>query len=355
MSIPEIHTNVLLSEYTSIGLGGPARFFVECTSPGELRSVLMKAKQDRLAVQILGGGSNIIFSDNGFDGIVIKVALRGLEFGKNIGEVTAGAGESWDAFVQHCIENDLAGIECLSGIPGLVGGTPIQNVGAYGQEVRETITRVEALDRESLEVQTFTNEECRFSYRNSTFKTESAGRYIITRVTFSLNKFGRVQVRYPELQKHIDGAVRLDSLTRGRQQLDAVRSAVLSLRGKKSMVIDPGDPNTRSVGSFFTNPLLTAREFAELQRRWESLEGTGSIPVFPSGSDMKVSAAWLVEHAGFAKGYRKGGAGISAHHALALINCGGTTVDLLSLARDIQENVFGKFGIRLEREPIVVA
>lgn len=353
MPLPDIHSNIPLSQHTSIGLGGPARLFATCTSPGELRSVLNKAKQERIPVQVLGGGSNIIFSDRGFDGIVIKVAIRGSEFRGN--EAVAASGEPWDEFVQKCIEKDLQGIECLSGIPGLVGGTPIQNVGAYGQEVSETILYVETLDRNTLEVQTLSNEDCGFSYRNSRFKTRDADRYVITKVAFSLHRNGKPQSRYPELLNHLESAGNIRALTPGRQQLQAVRSAVLALRRKKSMVIDPADPNTRSVGSFFTNPVLSHKEFEDLQRRWEGLEGTGSIPIFTTGSQIKVPAAWLVEHAGFTKGYRKEGAGISTRHTLALINCGGTTHDLLTLAAEIQKTVYEKFDIRLEREPIVVS
>ncbi len=335
-----------LSHHTSLELGGKARYFVECASVSDAQSALRWADEKRLRVQILGGGSNIIFSDNGFDGLVIKAGMRGIQMNDN-GTVIAGAGEPWDDFVGTMVEHDLAGIECLSGIPGFVGGTPIQNVGAYGQEVRETIISVQALHRKTLDVVTFTKEECSFGYRTSRFKTANAGEFVITSVKFQLRQNGQPSIRYPDVEKYF--------ASHGIQTtLANVRRATLAIRKMKSMVLDPADPHSRSAGSFFTNPVVTSEEFTGIQRRWESLEGTGSIPSYPSRDKMKIPAAWLVEHSGFAKGFRKGGVGISANHALALVNYGGTTAELLSLAHDIQRSVDSKFGVRLELEPVVV-
>ncbi len=345
MSTRDVLEHVSLKHYTSLELGGDARYFVECASVTDLQLALEWARKKNLRVQILGGGSNIVFSDNGFDGLVIKINMRGISVHDDI--VSTGAGEPWDSFVGRMIEYGLGGIECLSGIPGLVGGTPIQNVGAYGQEVCETIVSVEALDRERLETVTFTNEECLFSYRTSRFKTTDAGRFVITAVEFKLNKNGKPAIRYPDVEKYFTAQGVQPTLLN-------VREAIRSIRKKKSMVLDPADPYSRSAGSFFTNPVVSREVFAETQRKWESLEGTGSIPSYPSNDKVKIPAAWLVEHAGFVKGFRKGGIGISANHSLALVNYGGTSEELLSLAHNIQRSVQSKFGVRLEIEPVVV-
>ena len=309
-----------------------------------------------MRVHILGGGSNLIFADHGFNGLILKIDLRGVAIDSTGTKVSAAAaaGESWDEFVGQCIEHDLAGIECLSGIPGFVGATPIQNVGAYGQEVSETIESVRALDRKSLEPVNIPGHDCRFGYRQSRFKSDDRDRFVITEVRFRLTKFGQPQIRYTELQRYVDSNLSLSGLSQGRQALDAVRSAVIALRKKKSMVIDPADPNSRSVGSFFVNPILAKEHFSTLQDRWKASGHEKAIPVFPAGNGMKVPAAWLVENAGFPRGYRRNGAGISSNHSLALINCGGTTKELLDLAGEIESGVHQKFGIQLQREAVVV-
>ena len=354
MSVEEIfQEDIPLAPYTSIGLGGRARYFATCGSVGDLRDCLTWVAAKNLPVQILGGGSNIIFSDSGFSGLVIKIALEGVDFSED-GEqvqVIASAGQDWDAFVRICVERGLAGLECLSGIPGQVGATPIQNVGAYGQEVQETITQVRALDRRTLEIVEFTGAECRFAYRQSRFKAEDRDRYVVVEVTYHLRPDGRPELRYPELRRRLEEQLDLDSLESGAPVLSAVREAVLQLRRGKSMVADPEDPNAHSVGSFFLNPVLTKDQFAVFAER---IGDRSSIPTFDASGGIKVPAAWLVERAGFHKGHRRKGAGISAHHALALINCGGTTCELLELAAEIQQEVFKKFGIKLDREPIIV-
>ncbi|MDE3059013.1 MAG: UDP-N-acetylmuramate dehydrogenase [Bacteroidota bacterium] len=351
-----LQKSIPLAPLTTIGLGGAAEFFSECETVEHVCAGLEFSKRERLSVQIFGGGSNVIFSDAGFPGLVVKIAVRGIHF-EHDGEwmiVRAAAGEVWDHLVHVCIEKGLAGIECLSGIPGLVGGTPIQNVGAYGQEVKDTIVEVRVLERETLREKILKNAECGFSYRASRFKTQDSGKFIVTEVSFRLKKEGRPTVRYPEVKKIVETAVPLSSLADGRASLEAVRSVVLSLRKKKSMLIDPNDPNSKSVGSFFLNPVIEQKQFSIMSERWKKIGDGSEVPAFPSEDKVKLSAAWLVEHSGLTKGYRKGGAGISSNHSLAIINCGGTTRDVLALASEIEERVFGKFGIRLVREAVVV-
>jgi UDP-N-acetylmuramate dehydrogenase len=348
--------NEPLSLHTTIGLGGNAHSFTICTTVDQIKECLAYAKERNLPLQVIGAGSNIIFPDTGYPGLVMKVGLQGVSIDEdsNGATITAQAGEEWDAFVRLCIQRDCAGIECLSGIPGLVGATPIQNVGAYGQEVRETIVALTALDRQTLAEVKFSGSECGFSYRQSRFKASDADRYIVTSVTFRLRKRVRPEVRYAKLRNYLESHGNLDALEPGRPTLEAVRSAVLALRKKKSMVLDPSDPNTRSVGSFFMNPVLTREQFDALDKLWKRRGKADAIPTFPAEKGVKVPAAWLVERAGFHKGFRKGGAGISSNHALALVNYGGTTRELLELASEIQEGVYAQFGIRLEREPVVV-
>jgi UDP-N-acetylmuramate dehydrogenase len=351
-----IQKNVLLAPLTTIGLGGAAKYFFECTTIEHIYAGLEFGKRERLPVQVLGDGSNIIFSDAGFAGVVLKIALKGIRF-EDDGEwmiARAAAGETWDAFVRACIEKGLGGIECLSGIPGFVGGTPIQNVGAYGQEVKDTIEEVEVLERATLKEKILKNTECEFSYRASRFKYQDSGKFIVTEVTFRLKKNGRPVIRYPEVKKNIEAAIPLSSLADGKESLGAVRDVVLSLRKKKSMLIDPSDPNSKSVGSFFLNPTVEMDHYSALSSLWKKIGDGSEMPAFPSEKKIKLSAAWLVEHAGFAKGYRKGGAGISSNHSLAIINCGGTTRDVLALAAEIEKRVLEKFGIRLVREAVVV-
>lgn len=351
-----IQRNIPLAPLTTLGLGGPAAEFAACTTIDDLRQAVRSTVVRMAPLHILGGGSNTIVPDEGTTGLVVHIALRGVKFTDD-GDgvlVDAAAGEPWDELVLRCINEGLGGLECLSGIPGLVGATPIQNVGAYGQEVSQTIVHVDVLDRSTLEERTFAGGECGFRYRQSRFKSDDAGRFILTSVTFRLRKQARPEIRYPELGRYLQEIGETVSLPAGKPALDVVRNAVLTLRKRKSMVIDPADPNTRSVGSFFVNPVLHPAELEEAKRRWTGSGGDVPLPTFPSDEGLKIPAGWLVEHAGFPKGYRKGGAGISANHALALVNYGGTTRELLELAEEIQAVVFGRFGIRLEREPVVL-
>ncbi|HEX6098271.1 MAG TPA: UDP-N-acetylmuramate dehydrogenase [Thermoanaerobaculia bacterium] len=338
----ELQENVSLAPLTTIGIGGPARFFFRATSVDEVREALAWARERSLATFVLGGGSNLLIADAGFDGVVIHVDLRGVtvESEDAFAMVKVAAGEPWDAFVATAVENGWAGIECLSGIPGSTGATPIQNVGAYGQDVSETIVRVEALDRTADRVVGFTNEECRFGYRASLFKNHEPGRYVVLSVTFRLKRGGCATIRYPELQKYVDErGVSVDDL-RG------VREAVIAIRKRKGMVLDPGDPDTRSDGSFFMNPVIPAAAYAEFARK------APDAPHFPAGDDVKLSAAWLIEHAGFSKGFAHGRVGLSTKHTLAIVNRGGgTAAEVLELVGMIQARVREAFGVEMHPEP----
>jgi UDP-N-acetylmuramate dehydrogenase len=348
-----IRENVALAPYTTIGLGGRTQYFAPCDSLGALRFCLNWAGEKGLPVQVLGGGSNILFPDNGFKGLVIRIDLPGIRFcpeGK-WERVRVGAGQGWDALVRECVGRGLAGIECLSGIPGQTGATPIQNVGAYGQEVSETILRVRALDRQRLDAVAFDAAACDFGYRHSRFKGPDRDRYIVTGVDFRLRRQGRPCLAYPELRRRVESRVDPNATESGSPVLGAVRETVLALRRGKSMVVDPADPDSRSVGSFFLNPVLSRQQVATLK---QMAGNSGPIPTFAAPGGVKVPAAWLVEQAGFTKGLRRCGVGISSRHALALINCGGSTAELLSLAADIKDAVREKFGVDLEREPVVI-
>jgi UDP-N-acetylmuramate dehydrogenase len=333
-----IRESVPLAPYTTIQLGGPARFFAECSTVDHVREALDYARHQRLPVHILGGGSNVVFADQGFAGLVLHVAIGGLGF--DDGHVTAGAGVVWDDLVAQSVLLGLSGIECLSGIPGFVGGAPLQNIGAYGQEVADTLVDVDCLDRTTLERVTFTRDDCAFSYRMSRFKARDRDRYVVLGVRLRLAPNVQPTLRYAELIRAVG-----ETATPA-----AVRDAVLALRRGKSMVLDPGDPNTRSVGSFFMNPVIPEDRFAALQARQ-----AGPIPTFAAPNGIKIPAAWLIEQAGFPKGYRRNGVGLSTHHALALVNRGGTTAELLALAQDIERAVRERFGITLEREAVIVA
>ncbi|MFC4588668.1 UDP-N-acetylmuramate dehydrogenase [Sphaerisporangium corydalis] len=392
---------VRLAPYTTLRVGGPARAFAEAHSGEELVALVADADRVGEPVLVLGGGSNLMVSDEGFDGLVIRVTSRGVDV-RDDGDrvvVTAQAGEDWDALVARAVAEGWSGIECLSGIPGLVGSTPIQNVGAYGQDVSQTVVGVRVYDRQARELLDLDAGQCGFAYRHSAFKADLA-RYVVVSVTYALERSVRSgPVGYAEL------AARLGVEIGDRVTLREARTAVLALRRGKGMVLDAADPDTCSAGSFFTNPILTAPEAAELERR---------APGFPRwavpGGAVKVPAAWLIEHAGFPKGYRRGPARISTKHTLALTNPGGldltgfptdpesqtraapaiephahtdtqghppgphagphagphgglhagphgapaTAADLLALAREVVEGVDTKFGVTLVNEPVMI-
>jgi UDP-N-acetylmuramate dehydrogenase len=349
-----VRQRVPLSSYTTLGLGGPARRFVTAGTDRELVAEVRAADQRGEPLLVLGGGSNLVVGDEGFDGTVLRIATRGagLDTGHDSVTVTAAAGQDWDALVRRCVAGGLAGVECLSGIPGLVGATPIQNVGAYGQEVAETITTVRGYDRERGEIVELAAADCGFGYRTSRFK-RCGGRYVVLSVAFRLSRQPiSLPVRYAELAR------RLGVATGERATIADVRAAVLALRRGKGMVLDPGDPDTRSVGSFFTNPVISQAQFGALEETARARFGAEvAVPRFPAGDgQVKVPAGWLIERSGFARGYDSGtGVRISAKHPLALVNPGGgSTKGLLALAAEIRDGVRASFGIELTPEPVLV-
>jgi len=357
---------VPLAGYTTLRLGGPARRFAAAADDVELVAQVWAADERGDPLLVLGGGSNLVVADAGFPGTVVHVATRGVRPRPDGDSVllTVAAGEDWDTVVAGTVADGLAGLECLSGIPGLAGATPIQNVGAYGQEVAQTLVAVRGYDRARGEVVDLTAAECGFGYRTSAFKRSLhswasgpavTGRFVVLGVTFRLERSAEsAPVRYAELARALgigEG---------GRAPLGEVRSAVLALRRRKGMVLDAADPDTRSAGSFFTNPVLDPAAFAALERAVAATCGPGTrVPTFPTGpGQVKVPAAWLIERAGFAKGYAPGpdtGARISAKHTLALVNPGGaTTASLLALAREVAGGVRKAFGVELAPEPVLV-
>ena len=340
-----------LADYTTLRLGGPARGFVRARTEDELIDAVRAADAAGEPVLILGGGSNLVVSDEGFDGTVIQVATRGVSRDGGPGVLTAAAGEDWDAVVARSVAEGLAGLECLSGIPGLTGATPIQNVGAYGQEVSETITGVRVYDRVTGDLLEIPNERCDFGYRTSRFR--GAGRFVVLSVTFRLAvQVLSAPVRYAEL------AATLGVPTGGQVESAEARAAVIELRQRKGMVIDPADPDTRSAGSFFVNPVLDAPALAAVEAAARARCGPQTrVPRFEAGDGLvKVPAAWLIEHAGFGKGYNPGdGARISAKHTLALVNAGtASAAALLALATEIRDGVRDAFGVSLAPEPVLV-
>jgi UDP-N-acetylmuramate dehydrogenase len=342
-----VEENVSLALFTTLGVGGAARYFTEAHSESDVLEALLFANSRDLPVFVLGGGSNLLVADNGFNGLVLKIALRGIAVVTRGDDVIFGVatGEDWDTFVSRSVAENCAGVECLSGIPGSVGGTPVQNVGAYGQEVSESIREVEAVDRRTLQTKVFTNAECGFAYRTSLFNTTERDRYVIVRVAFALRRGGKPSLRYADLQKAFADA-------NGEPTLIAVRSAVREIRHRKAMLIVPGEDDARSAGSFFKNPIVAQRQYEDLEAK-SAARGLDA-PNYPAGDGFrKLSAAWMIEHAGFTKGYSRGAAGISRKHTLAIVNRGGATAaDIVALKDEIQSRVFGEFGIQLQTEPV---
>lgn len=339
--------NAPMAPMTTLGIGGPARFFADSATVDHLIAGVEWARERGLPLFVLGGGSNVIISDAGFAGLVLRLSIRGIEAASRGDHIIlkAGAGEEWDPLVGLAVENGWAGFECLSGIPGRVGATPIQNVGAYGQETSDTLRSVEALDLRTLDLVMFTADECRFGYRMSRFKFEDRNRYIITRVTYHLTAGGTPVIRYADLERY------LSEQGIASPSLADVRGAVLAIRRRKAMVIDAEDSDSRSVGSFFVNPVVTPDEFEEIKKR----DG-GPIPSFPAANGkVKLSAAWLIERAGIPRGYVRGRVGTSSKHALAIINRGGGTArEVVELAAEIKSRVLDRFGVTLAPEPIFV-
>ncbi|XXU12280.1 UDP-N-acetylmuramate dehydrogenase [Sorangium sp. So ce854] len=356
-----MRASVPLAPLTTLGVGGPARFYAEAADEAAVVEAFRFAEARGVPLFVLGGGSNLVVSDRGVDALVLRVRVRGIERvggegGAQAGRalVRAGAGEGWDDLVARAVAEGWAGVECLSGIPGDVGATPIQNVGAYGQEVAETIAEVRAVDRATGATAVIAGADCGFGYRDSRFKRAWRGRYVITAVTFALRPGGAATVRYPELQRALAAPA-----GGAAPPLGEVRGAVIALRRGKSMVLDPADENGRSAGSFFMNPTLEASAAAAVIARIEAagvLAPCEAIPRYPAGGGrVKLSAAWLIERAGFAKGTRHGAAGISTRHTLALVNRGGATAaELLDLARRVRRGVLDRFGVALTPEPDLV-
>ncbi len=345
----EIRENVPLAPLTTLGVGGNARFFFKASSVADVEQAVAFARSRKLELFVLGGGSNLVVSDRGFDGLVVQIAIEGVEQSPREDQVRfdVGAGVVWDEFVALSISGRCEGAECLSGIPGSVGGTPVQNVGAYGQEVSETIVLVLTYDMAEHRARELTRAECGFGYRSSIFNSTQRRRYIILRVTYELTPGAEPKLSYADLQKHFAGRS-------GEPRLAEVRDAVLEIRAAKGMVIIPGDSDSRSAGSFFKNPLLSAEEFAGLSQK-ASARGL-KVPSYPALSQQsKTSAAWLVENSGFHKGYQKGPVGISSKHALAIVNRGGATAaEVIALRDEIQAKVEQMWGVRLQPEPVFV-
>jgi UDP-N-acetylmuramate dehydrogenase len=350
-SLPGLVRDVPLAPLTTLGVGGLATHFFDAADEASAHRAIVWADAQNLPLFVLGGGSNVVISDRGWRGLVLRfcgTACSAVEGEDDTVLVGAGAGLDWDTFVHAMVVRGLVGLECLSGIPGFVGGAPIQNIGAYGQEVEQTIESVAFIDLDTLAQRSLSAEECGFSYRQSRFKADLAGRCLVTGVQFRLRRGDPAALRYPELQR------RAAALGEGRPSLAGLRDLVLGLRRSKAMVIDPAEPDSRSVGSFFMNPMLAEEAVRQLEVALEHFGvDPALLPRYPSESGLiKVPAAWLIEQSGFKKGHAFGRAGISSKHSLALVNRGGAqATDILALAAAIRRGVRERFGIVLQPEP----
>lgn len=356
--------NISLAPLTTFKVGGLARYFVEARTEQEVIAAVEHARSRQLSLFVLGGGSNLVVADSGWPGLVLKIAIRGAEQFDVPGtasprtdqrkEFQVGAGEEWDTFVAHAVAQNCAGVETMSGIPGTVGGTPVQNVGAYGQEVSESITSVRVLDLQTMQVGELSNSECGFSYRSSIFNSTHRGRYAVLSVRFALKPGGEPRLAYADLQKYF-----AESL---KPTLEQTREAVRQIRRSKAMLIVAGDEDCRSAGSFFKNPIVPATKYDEVAKLADSRAkaagsaSAGTPPKYPAeNGNVKIPAAWLVEHSGFHKGYAKGAVGISRKHSLAIINRGGATAaEIVALKNDVQKAVRETFGVELQPEPVFV-
>ena len=339
----DVLSHIPLAPYTTFRIGGPARWFVEATTEDDIVEAVQWAQERRAPLFILGGGSNLLISDAGFDGLVLRIALRGVDT-PSAGIYQTAAGEDWNKLVQRTLDDNCAGIECLAGIPGTVGGTPVQNVGAYGQEVSSTILRVRGYDLREHSFTTLSAGDCGFAYRRSRFNAEDQGRFIVTRVDYLLTPGGPPALRYADLQHAFESHA-------GVPTLSEVAEAVRQIRHSKGMLLVPGDSNCRSAGSFFKNPVIGEDLFQKIAAR-----SAGAPPRFLAESGKaKIPAAWLIEQCGFSKGYTKGAAAISTRHTLALTNRGdATAAGVLALASEIAAAVKDRFEVELEMEPVQV-
>jgi UDP-N-acetylmuramate dehydrogenase len=344
----QVSEQVPLAPYTTFGIGGPARWFIEASTEDEVLEAVQFARAQDAPLFVLGGGSNLLVSDVGFPGVVLHIGLKGIERHnhENTTKFSVAGGEDWDAFVSLAVDQNCGGIECLAGIPGSVGGTPVQNVGAYGQEVSETICQVRVLDLQSLRFVELDTAECCFAYRRSIFNTLDRGRYVVTRVDYKLRNGANAVVSYADLKRYFQNK------SSSSPKLTEVSSAVREIRHQKGMLIVPGDPDCRSAGSFFKNPVISSERFAQIEARASG----ASVPQYPAADgQVKVPAAWLLDQAGFHKGFTLGRAGISSKHTLALINRDGASAnDVVALRDTIIAKVAEKFAIYLEPEPVWV-
>jgi UDP-N-acetylmuramate dehydrogenase len=342
----KIQQNVSLAEYTTFKIGGKARYFVEARDESEVLRAIEFAEENALEVFILGGGSNVLIADEGFKGLIIKISLKGVKLSTQDSEtvlVIAGAGEDWDELVALSVRENLQGFECLSGIPGFVGGTPVQNVGAYGQEVSETIVSVRVFDRNTKEIFELSNAACGFSYRTSIFNTTEKNRYIVLAVTYKLKSNGEPKIEYRDLQ---------NLFGEKKPTLPETREAVLGIRRGKSMVINENDKNSQSAGSFFKNPIVNREQFVEVEITAANLK-IENVPYFTvDEKNVKIPAAWLIEKAGFYKGFARGRVGLSTNHTLAIVNRDNATAqEILDFKCEIQNKVKEVFNIELRPEP----
>jgi len=340
-----IRVGEALARWTSFGVGGPAARFVLAETEADIVDVVRDADARGEALTVLGGGSNVLVSDDGIDGTVVRVATRGVtrERAGDRVRVTAAAGEPWDAFVSSVVDDGLAGVECLAGIPGLVGATPVQNVGAYGQDVSDTVTAVRVWDRVARTITTLSPAQCAFGYRDSAFKSDPARRHVVLGVTFALTHGGAARVRYGELARAVGEA----------PSLPRVREAVLALRRAKAMVLDDAEPDSRGAGSFFMNPVVSTAQADAVERLARARDPSAAMPRFDAtNGQVKLAAGWLIERAGVERGMRLGRAAVSRRHALALVNPEGdaTAAEVVALARHVIAAVREAFGVTLTPE-----
>lgn len=347
-----IQENIPLAPLTTLHVGGPARYFIDAQTEYEAKNAVAYAAERKLPLFVLGGGSNLLVSDAGWPGLVLKISLAGVEFEGDIKKMLfhVAAGENWDNFVALTVSKNCGGLECLSGIPGAAGGTPVQNVGAYGQEVSETITRVHALEIATGNLLEMSNSDCNFAYRTSKFNTTHQNRFIVLEVSYRLHRNGGPRIDYADLKKFFATG------NGSHPTLQQVRDAVRSIRQSKAMLILDGDEDCRSAGSFFKNPVVTAADANRIQALAEKLVPGKTLPRYPAANgQVKLAAAWLVEQSGFHKGYSFGPVGISRKHTLAIVNRGGATAkDILALKDEVQKKVFDTWGISLQPEPVFV-
>jgi UDP-N-acetylmuramate dehydrogenase len=348
-----VEENKLLAPYTTFRIGGPARWFITAKCEAQVIEATDWAREKGVKLFVLGGGSNLLVSETGFEGLVLHIGLLGVQVESTPDEsggvsYQVAAGEDWDAFVERAVEDGCAGVECLAGIPGTVGGTPVQNVGAYGQEVAPVIQCVRAFDLERRLFVEFSAADCGFSYRRSRFNTTDRGRHVVTRVDYRLVRGGAPTLQYADLKRVLAGGA--------EPTLSDVAATVRQIRRSKGMLLEESQPDSRSAGSFFKNPIVSERQVEQI-----AATAGKQPPRFPAGAGsenagrVKIPAAWLIEQAGFAKGYALGAAGISTLHTLALVNRGGAKArDILALAEQIGSQVAMRFGISLEMEPVLV-